>query len=178
MSFLERIFGLRKREETHLDRDTLSTMADFENSLNAARHRLGHTASGFEGQIFVQGPNAPDILKIIQELHRRSVSFRVPLDECLRNGKSFVIRSAHGGKRPSWSTMGQIEERVYINLDQIKDTRYGLMALIGHEFGHAAAGLRDGEAGRAGPNQIWLSGVLAEMGLPDIRIPGYGRDLG
>lgn len=178
MSFIERLFGLKRREEAHLDRDTLNTMADFENSLSSARNRLGYSATGFEGQIVVTGPHAPDILGIIRELHRRSISFRVPLDEALESGKSFVIRSAHSGKKPSWSTMGQDEERIFLNLDQIKDTRYGLMALVAHEFGHAAAGLKDGLAGRAGPNQIWLAGVLAEMGLPDIHIPGYGRDLG
>ncbi len=179
MSFMERIFGVRRREGAQLDRDTLNTMADFENSLMNARKKMGYTAEAFDGRIRIEGPAAPQISEILVELHRRSKSFHQALERSFEKDKRFSVRSAHGGKKkPSWSTMGNQEERIYLNLDQVKDTRYGLTALVIHEFGHAAAGLKDGVAGRAGPNQIWLGGVLAELGLPDVHIPGYGYDLG
>lgn len=176
MSIWRDFFGRIKGAE--LDRETLNLMADFENSLANVRQRMGHMAEGFGGAVYVNGPKAAEVLEIIQFLHRKSVTFHRALERALQTGKSFLINTGYGGKRASWSTVGYTEERIYLNLDQVEGSRYGLLALVAHEFGHAAAGLDDGTPGHAGPNQIWLGGVLAEIGLNDIHIPGYGHDLG
>ncbi len=157
-------------------------------------------ANALNGKADIEGPRARDVANALNFLYAKSKKFRKWVDDD-EEGRSegeeeedtnsragprkrknkkrnrYVVRTTFGDI-DSFASIGQEEETVLLNLDQIKGTQYGLIGLVAHEFGHAAGGYRDGELGKVGPNQIAQAEVLAEAGISDGGVLPYGQDLG
>lgn len=155
-------------------------------------------ANALNGKADIEGPRARDVANALNFLYSRSKKFRkwIDDDEEGQSGEEedteskagprkrkkkkrnrYMVRTTFGDV-DSFASIGQEEETVLLNLDQIKGTEYGLVGLVAHEFGHAAGGYKDGELGTVGPNQIAQAEVLAEAGVSDGRVLPYGQDLG
>lgn len=145
-------------------------------------------AKALKGIAMIVGPRAIEVGHSLNYLEARSKTFRGWINNARMMRKLFVVRTTYGDA-DSFASIGQQKqqaapqagpntETVLLNLSQTSGTRYGVLGLVAHEFGHAAGGLEDGELGEVGPNQEATARVLAEAGLGDGgRLP-YGQDLG
>jgi hypothetical protein len=156
-------------------------------------------ATALGGKADIEGPRARDVANALNFLYARSRKFRRWVDDDEESGSGsdeepddsqagprkrrrkkknrYIVRTTFGDI-DSFASIGQDEETVLLNLDQIKGTKYGLVGLVAHEFGHAAGGYKDGEPGKVGPNQIAQAEVLTEAGVGDGGVLPYGQDLG
>jgi hypothetical protein len=157
-------------------------------------------ARALNGKADIEGPRAQDVANALNFLYSRSRKFRswVDADEeqsgeeqdeeqgqgqnpnsrrRRKKKKKYMVRTTFGDS-DSFASIGQDEEVVLLNLSQVKGTKYGVVGLVAHEFGHAAGGFKDGAPGKVGPNQIAQAEVLAEAGVGDGGVLPYGQDLG
>ena len=126
---------------------------------------------GFEERVIVSGEHAADALAHLERLHRFSPTFRGVLDTAFAQNDTIWIRIGWGGGY-SWSTIGAMDEKVYINLEQ-----GDLVDLLIHECGHALAKLDDGPLGGFGPNQRFQAVVKREMDMAAGGVKPYGAEV-
>lgn len=124
---------------------------------NRPERSRGRSASAFGGRIIAQGPRAQEAVRCIEDLARRSPTFRKALNKCLQDNDTLWITLGYGGGN-SFATMGARDERMYVNLSQ-----GDLFDLVLHECGHALAKLPDGPLGGIGPNQLFQAQVKREL---------------
>jgi hypothetical protein len=147
-------------------------------------------ARALRGIANIIGPRAIEVGHALNYLDARSRTFNGWILNARSLRKLFIVRTTFGDA-DSFASIGQRKkqdeednkpatntETVLLNLTQTFGTRYGVLGLVAHEFGHAAGGLRDGAPGTVGPNQEAQARVLAEAGLGDGGLLPYGQDLG
>jgi hypothetical protein len=147
-------------------------------------------ARALKGIANIIGPRAIEVGHALNYLDARSRTFNGWILNARSMRRLFIVRTTFGDA-DSFASIGQRKkqeeadnkaapnaETVLLNLTQTFGTRYGVLGLVAHEFGHAAGGFRDGEPGTVGPNQEAQARVLAEAGLGDGGLLPYGQDLG
>lgn len=146
------------------------------------RHRI-QRATALKGIAVVIGPRAPEVADALNYLDARSPLFRSWIERTRARRRLFVVRTTFGDTDSFASITDSGDgpanaETVLLNLTQTFGTRYGVIGLVAHEFGHAAGGLEDGDMGKVGPNQRAQARVLVEAGIGDGALYPYGQDLG
>lgn len=147
-------------------------------------------ARALKGIANVIGPRAIEVGHALNYLDARSRTFNRWIMNARERRKLFIVRTTFGDS-DSFASLDQRKkqaeadakaapnaETVLLNLSQTFGTRYGVLGLVAHEFGHAAGGFPDGEPGTVGPNQEAQARVLAEAGMGDGGLLPYGQDLG